>query len=84
MDIITNFHATTDVIDLTGLGKTLKTIGAITGTTVAAGSVGWQSSGGNTFVYVNTGASAASLGKASMAIELNGGIALATSNILHV
>ena len=83
MDVITNFHAAADCIDLTGLGTVLQCTGAITGTTLNARSVGWQQSGGNTFVFVNTTTLSAALGSANLTIELHGTIALASGNILH-
>ncbi|HBK06647.1 MAG TPA: hypothetical protein DDZ81_12390 [Acetobacteraceae bacterium] len=83
MDIITNFHSAADQIDLRGLGITLKYAGKIKSTSLAAESVGWQSSGGNTFVYVNTSAGTESTSAANMKIELHGGISLSSGNILH-
>jgi Peptidase M10 serralysin C terminal len=83
MDIITNFHAATDLIDLTGLGSSLKYVGRIANNKLGGHSVGWQESGGNTFVYANTGQSSQNLASTSMKIELQGSIALASSNILH-
>jgi Ca2+-binding RTX toxin-like protein len=82
-DVITNFHTAADVIDLTGLGIALQYGGRITTSSLAAESVAWQVSGGNTFVYVNTGTGAESLSGADMRIQLRGGISLTSSNILH-
>ena len=86
MDIITNFHAGTDLIDLTGLGAKLTSVGALgdTATSLGANAVGWQNSGGNTFVYVNTTGKAVALGAASMKIELLGTMPLAVGNFQHV
>ena len=86
MDIITNFKAAVDVIDLTGIGSTKLAFAgqlASTATTLSAASIGWQSSGGNTFVYVNTGIKSLSLNSASMKIELQGAVTLADGNLLH-
>ena len=88
MDIITNFHAGTDTIDLTGLGSALSFVGSIKAAgkganILAAHSAGWQASGGNTFVYVNTSGSSESLSGTNMKIELLGSVSLTSSNILH-
>lgn len=83
MDVITNFHAATDLIDLTGLGTKLQSVGAISGTTLNPQTIGWQQSGGNTFIYVDTTTSSVALGSTSMTIELRGAIALSSSNVLH-
>jgi hypothetical protein len=54
-DVITNFHGAMDVIDLRGIDAKLSYAGALSTTdALAARSFGWQVSGGNTFVYVNT------------------------------
>ncbi len=82
MDVITNFSAT-DLIDLTGLGVRLSVTGAAS-TTLAARSVGWASSGGNTFVYVNSSTASESLGAANMKIELLGSVPLVGGNITHL
>ena len=83
MDIITNFNAAADQIDLRGLGIALKYDGKLKSTKLAADSVGWQNSGGTTFVYVNTTAGTESTSAANMKIELQGGISLSSGNILH-
>ncbi len=82
MDHVTNFHAGTDLLDFSDISTALKYQGNLTGTTINADSVGWQRSGGNTFVYVNTGSSSASLSAANMEIELQGTIALASKNFV--
>lgn len=88
MDVITNFHANMDLVDLTGLGTTLSYAGQI-GThgkqanTLAAHAIGWQSSSGSTYIYVNTTSSSESVGSANMEIRLNGAISLASGNFLH-
>ncbi len=85
MDVITNFHAAADMIDLTGLGTALSYAGKIGATNkLAAGSVGWQVSGGNTFVYVNTSTASESLTAANMKIEMLGSLSLGTGNIVHL
>jgi len=73
MDVIKNFNAATDLIDLTGLGTHLSYAGKFgRAGTLAADSIGWQVSKGNTFVYVNTSGSAEGLSAANMKIELAG------------
>jgi hypothetical protein len=86
MDVITNFKVAVDLIDLTGIGTKLTYAGAIasTGTAIAADSIGFQDSGGNTFVYVNATSASEKLTAASMKIELQGTIALTTSNFAHL
>ncbi len=83
MDDITNFHVATDVIDLTRLGIALTYVGQITATQLSAHTVGWQVSGGNTFIYADTGGSSQKLTNASMKIELTGSVTLTSSDILH-
>ena len=84
MDIITNFHASLDRIDLTGLGLKLSYDGKLRSTSIAADSVGWQTSHGNTYVYVNTTGSSESLTAANMKIDLVGSISLTSGNIVHL
>jgi hypothetical protein len=84
MDVITNFHAGADLIDLTGLGRPLASAGPISGNKLAASSFGWQASGGNTFVYVNTTTARENLAGANMKIELLGSIGLGNSNFAHL
>ncbi|HEX2944008.1 MAG TPA: NF038122 family metalloprotease [Rhodopila sp.] len=83
MDLITNFHTGTDKIDLTGLGQTLKYAGKLKYSKLAAGSIGWQTSGGNTYVYVNTSGGTESLSSTNMKIELAGSLSLNSGNFLH-
>lgn len=83
-DVITNFHAAADLINLTGLGVSLKLAGAIRKSNLAADSIGWKSSGGNTFVYVNTSGGTQSLGATDMRIELLGSISLGSGNFVHL
>jgi hypothetical protein len=84
MDIVTNFSASKDFIDLTGIGSTALTfVGGIFGNKLAAGSVGFQISGFNTFVYVNTSGAAEALAAADMKIDLNGWQLIGANNILH-
>ena len=86
MDIITNFHVGVDLIDLTGTGARFATVGALasTATTIGAGAIGWQTSGGNTFVYANTGANSQNLTAAAMKIELVGAAPLSGSSFAHL
>ncbi len=85
MDIVTNFSASRDLIDLTGLNTALTYVGQLAGSATSLGKhqVGWQQSGGNTFVYVNTANKTESLGATNMKIELAGTVTLAGGNILH-
>ncbi len=90
MDVISHFNAGLDKIDLSGLGVTLAIAGTISGSgkgstvnSLAAHSVGWQTSGGNTFIYVNTSGAKESITAANMKIELAGSISLSSNNILH-
>ena len=84
MDIISNFNAATDIIDLTGIGTTKLTYGgSFSGSKLAAHSIGYQVSGGNTYIYVNTSGSSEALTGTNMKIELIGSITLASANILH-
>jgi hypothetical protein len=83
-DVITNFNTALDLIDFTGIGTTpLSFIATQLSTTIPARSIGWEQSGGNTFVYVNTSTSSKSLGAANMEIELNHTLSLAAGNVLH-
>ena len=86
MDIVTNFNPARDTIDLSGLGVSLGspvTLSA-SATSLAAGSIGWQTAGGNTFVYVNTSGRAEALTATNMKIALLGAVTLSTGNIVHV
>ncbi len=83
-DVITNFNPALDKIDLTGIGTAaLSFLAAQVSTNIPARSIGWEQSGGNTFVYVNTSTLPKSLGAASMEIELNHTVSLAATNFLH-
>ena len=89
MDLISGFIAATDKIDLTGLGLSLTVAGSINsngknGALLSSDSVGWQTSGGNTFVYVNTSGGKESTALANMKIELSGSIPLASGSIVHL
>ena len=88
MDIIANFSAAADRIDLSGLRTVLQVAGSISsngknGNTLAAQSVGWQTSGGNTFVYVNTSGARENIGATDMKIELQGSVSLSSSDFIH-
>lgn len=90
MDIITNFNAGMDRIDLTRLGTALQYAGSIpskgkggNANAIGAHSVGWQTSGGNTFVYVNTSGAKENITASNMKIELAGGVSLSSGNFLH-
>jgi hypothetical protein len=84
-DMITNFRTATDLVDLTGLGVALQFSGKLTASSIAAHSIGWQVSQGNTFAYVNTSVGTETLTAANMAIEFRGGsVPLTSSNFLHV
>ena len=83
-DVITNFDAAIDLIDLTGIGTPLTYAGQIVGTTIAAGSIGWMVKDGNTFVMVNTSGSLERIGGTDMRIELMGSMSLTSANITHM
>lgn len=85
MDVITNFKSGSDLIDLTGLGITLKVAGTVgKNKSLAAGSIGWQSSNGNTYVYVNTSAGSEAITGTNMNIDLAGSVSLSSSNFVHL
>jgi hypothetical protein len=84
MDVITNFHAATDAIDLTGLGVALKYAGKLKPDNIGGNSLGWQASGGNTFVYVNNPGGTEKLAAADIKIELPGAPSLASGNFAHL
>lgn len=86
MDIITNFNVSMDLINVTGLRTAFKSVAALssTATSIAADSIGWQTSGGNTFVYVNTSSKSEALTSANMKIELLGTITLTSSDFVHL
>ena len=54
-----------------------------TATSIAAHAAEWQTSGANTFLYVNTSNRSETLSSANMKIELQGAIALTSGNISH-
>ena len=84
-DLITDFHAATDVINLSGLGFPLAYDGKVGGKSkLAAHSIEWTSSRGATAIYVNTSAGAESMSTANMKIDLSGSIALSNSNFVHL
>jgi hypothetical protein len=85
MDIITNFNVAVDLIDLTGLASPFTAVGALASnaTTIAAGTIGWQTIKTNTFVYANTNDRPEALGAANMKIELTGRVTLTAANFLH-
>ncbi len=85
LDIITNFNVAVDLIDLTGIISPLVSIGhlALAATSIATSSIGWQTSGGGTFVYVNTSNRFETLPAANMKIGLSGSIALTDANFAH-
>lgn len=85
MTVINNFVASRDFLDFTGIGTKMVNVVALAAnaTKIGADSVGWQASGGNTYVYVNTAGGTEALTGANMKIELVGAITLTSSNILH-
>jgi hypothetical protein len=46
--------------------------------------IGYEVSGGNTYVYVNTSGVAESLGKTDMRVELLGNLTIGAANIVHL
>ena len=91
VDTITDFSSSHDTFDFSGLGTTGSDITtyegqlANTGTNVAAHSIGWIESGGNTIVYANTSVAAETQAHADMMIILTGvNLGLTTSDFhLH-
>jgi hypothetical protein len=73
-DTITNFHAATDIIDTTAIATITAVQGALanSSTQVAAHSIGWIVSGGNTDVYANDTATPVAQSAAHMEIVLTG------------
>jgi hypothetical protein len=86
MDIITNFNVALDLIDLTAVGVSFGSVASLASgaTSIAAGAIGWQTSAGNTFVYVDTDNRPEALNAANMQIELQGTIALTAANFAHL
>jgi Ca2+-binding RTX toxin-like protein len=86
MDIITNFNVAVDLIDMTGLATPFSGAAALASgaTSLGAASIGWQTVGGNTFVYANTHAQAEALGATDTTIELQGNVALTANNFAYV
>ena len=86
MDFITNFHAAVDLLDFTGLGSKFGPVVALaaSATTLTGNSIGWQTSGGKTFVYVNTGGNNQALTSSNMMIELQGVVPLSATNFAHL
>jgi hypothetical protein len=90
MDVITNFHPAVDLIDLTALGTSLQVAGSISSkgkgpsvNSLGAHSIGWQSNGKDTYVYVNTSGATENISAANMKIDLTGAISLSSGNFLH-
>ncbi len=83
-DTITNFDAARDTIDLSAITGATTIQGVITGSTsIAANSIAWIESGGNTIVYVNNTNSAESQSSASMEIVLTGiGLGLTSKDFI--
>ena len=82
-DTITNFIGS-DVIDTLTLTGITAYQGQITGSAqVAAHSIAWLQSGGNTIVYANATGSAENQGSADMAIVLTGTLTLSSVNFHH-
>ena len=82
MDVIKGFAAN-DLLDFSGISTTLKLAGSLgTSKSIAANSIGYQSSGGNTYVYVNTSANSESLTAANMKVEIVGSHSLTSSNTI--
>ena len=83
-DTIANFHVGTDVLNFAGLNGSLNSLAMSNGaTTLAAHTVGWLQSGGNTFVYVNNSGSSETLASnIDMKIQLSGAVSLTSSNFV--
>ena len=85
MDIISSFAASQDLIDLRGLGVALNVAGPVGFFgKLAAHSIAWQVSGGNTYIYINTSNSGERLSSADMKIELAGNVSLTSANFQHL
>lgn len=82
MDVITNFQAAKDLINLSGLGVSLSYAGKIHGTSLGADSIGWQAAKGSTSIYVNTSSGTESLSATNMQIGLNGSLSLNSHNFV--
>jgi hypothetical protein len=82
-DVIKNFHVSTDIVDFTGLSTKFSFDGVISGATLAADSIGYETSGGNTYVYANTSGAAEALNKTNMRVELLGNLKLTSANFLY-
>ena len=82
---ITNFHVGVDLLDFTGLGSSFGSLVTLTASasTIGGNSIGWQSSGGSSFVYVTSSANTLTLANAAMKIELLGPVSLTNNNIVH-
>src|ERR1051326_5621781 len=82
-DVITNFNVSLDVMDFTGISSHISKVGALgsTATSIGSHSIGWQVSAGNTFLYMNTSNRNESLASTNMKIELQGSIALTSTNV---
>jgi hypothetical protein len=86
MDIVTNFVANRDHIDLTGIGTSALTYAGTLASsvkTLAANSISVQSASGNTFVYVNTTGASEAITAANLKIELQGSVAVGALNFTH-
>jgi Ca2+-binding RTX toxin-like protein len=82
-DTITDFVPGADLIDLAAIAGVDFFQGPIGDGTIAANSIGWRESGGNTIVYVNKTAAGEAVGSAQMAIVLTGtGLGLSDSDFL--
>ena len=71
-DSISGFVHGTDQIDFTTIGGIDSFQGQIVGGNVAANSIGWVESGGNTLIYVNATSASEAVGSAQMQITLTG------------
>ena len=82
-DTISNFNTVSDKIDLSGVTGAVNYQGSLTpGENVAAKSVAWIQSGGDTIVYVNTTAAAVLQGSAAMKIILVGTLTLTAGDFV--
>ena len=86
MDIITNFHVSVDMIDLTGLGSPLTFAGQGSSVVkaIAGHTAGFVVSGGDTLLYVNTSSAVELLTAADMKIRVQGVAGLTSANIVHL
>jgi hypothetical protein len=81
-DVINNFQASKDVLDFSGLSSHLNLAGLISGTSLAADSIGFDTSGSDTYIYANTSDVTEALNASNMRMELLGNMKLTAANFV--